>query len=247
LHGSVSSIPLTCALGEKLHDFVFKMLKASKEYEWMRYALLMLLVDLTDAEIRSFGRNVSQRQMRTVVEEEVGVEAKRHKVDTEIEMSEENSINNELSDHAMEDLTIPDADDAISDIIGPDDDAISDIIGPDGSATAIFAGVNDSPWAFVSPSTEFVSFSNFDRISPEQVDEYILRAATAVLIGMKDINPLFLSPVPSKNITEQTRFSTSLQWYFRLARYFYDRGEPLTHIFRFFDEAAIGEEEHYLK
>uniref|UniRef100_A0A914ZBD2 UBC core domain-containing protein n=1 Tax=Panagrolaimus superbus TaxID=310955 RepID=A0A914ZBD2_9BILA len=235
LHGSVSSIPLTCALGEKLHDFVFKMLKASKEYEWMRYALLMLLIDLTDAEIRSFGRNVSQRQMRTVVEEDIGVEAKRHKVDTEIEMSEENSINNELSDHAMEDLTIPET------------DALSDIVGPDGSATAIFAGVNDSPWAFVSPSTEFVSFSNFDRVAFEQVDENIFRAAVAVLIGMKDVNPLFLSPIPSKNITEQTRFSTLLQWYFRLARYFYDRGESLTHIFRFFDEATIGEEEHYLK
>jgi hypothetical protein len=159
----------------------------------------MLLVDLTDAEIRSFGRNVLHRQMRTVVEEEIGIEAKRHKPDTETEMSEENSINNELSDQTMEDLTIPDS------------DIFSDVIGPDGSITVAFAGVSDSPWAFVSPSTEFVSFSNFDRIAPEQVDDYILRSAVAVLIGMKDINPLFLQPIPTKNITENIRFSTSLQ------------------------------------
>ena len=128
------------------------VLNASKVADWMRYAVLMLLVDLTDAEIRTLGRNLSNRQMRAVLEdiEDIGIEAKRHKPDIEIEMSEENSINNEFSDHAMEDLTIPEAD--------PMPEVI---IGDEGSQTAVSAGVNDSPWAFVPPSVDFVSFAKF--------------------------------------------------------------------------------------
>ena len=64
---------------------------------------------------------------------------------------------------------------------------------------------------------------------------------------MKDSNPTFLVPTPNKDISEETRFAILIQWFYRLTRYFYDRGEPITHIFRYFDEALIGEEEHWSK
>lgn len=71
----------------------------STECDWLRHALLMLLVDLTDAEMRTIGRNIKERDLKIYEaykmdqqDDEAGIEAKRHKPDIEIEMSEGNFL-----------------------------------------------------------------------------------------------------------------------------------------------------------
>uniref|UniRef100_A0AC34RKZ8 UBC core domain-containing protein n=1 Tax=Panagrolaimus sp. JU765 TaxID=591449 RepID=A0AC34RKZ8_9BILA len=240
IHGSSVPIPLNRALGDTLYDLIFKLLKNSDEYEWMRHALLMLLVDLTDAEMRVFGRVAPQTEAKYEAykslneDEEMEVEAKRHKPDVDVEVSEDNSI-----------LTA-DQDQEMDDVMTPESVPVPDVYGPEGCKTAVASGILDQTWSFAQPTNEFVTFSHFDKPG-DDIDEWIIKAAMATLIGATETTEGFLQSKSDPSITYELRFNVLLNWMYRLARYYYDRGDSLTMIFHYFDEALKAEEDFYQK
>lgn len=247
-------------MGDKLYGLIFKckfsrqlflisvdalVLEESVECDWMRHALLMLLTDLTDAEMRTLGRNMNQKDKDTLSkyyeayktfpeEEEMEVEPKRHKLDVEIEMSEDNSILTVDQDQDMDEVTTPES------------VPVPEIYGPEGCKTAMASGILDPVWAFVPPSSELVTFSSFDKAG-DDIDELIIKAAMGTIIGAKEENTSFLEPENESGITFEMRFGVLMNWMYRLTRYYYDRGEPLTYIFHYFDEAVRAEDDYYKK
>ncbi|KAE9551922.1 hypothetical protein FO519_004881 [Halicephalobus sp. NKZ332] len=245
IHGSTAAISLSCALGDKLYGLIFKLLGESSECDWMRHALLMLLTDLTDAEMRTLGRNLNQKDKDSLSkyyeayksfpeEEEMEVEPKRHKLDVEIEMSEDNSILTVDQDQDMDEVTTPES------------VPVPEIYGPEGCKTAMASGIMDPVWAFVPPSSEIVTFSSFDK-SGDDMDELIIKAAMGTIVGAKEENEAFLEPENESGITFEMRFGVLMNWMYRLTRYYCDRGEPLSYIFHYFDEAVRAEDDYYKK
>uniref|UniRef100_A0A7E4VTD5 UBC core domain-containing protein n=1 Tax=Panagrellus redivivus TaxID=6233 RepID=A0A7E4VTD5_PANRE len=255
LHGAMVPISLTAALGDHLPKLIFKLIENNYVNDWMRHALLMLLIDLTDGEMRTLGRSTSKSDTESTLlsnlnaikekkdeegedTDDLGVERKRHKLDTDVEASEDNSI-------LGPDITI-DQDMDMEDVTSPETATPS--VDPPGavkSETAIACGVGDIAYAFEPETSEFVTFANFDKPDPDLLDDYILRAALATIIGAQIEDPDMFKTTFYPAEAEKTRIAVCLQYCYRLARMYIDRGDPPSLLWHYFDDAFACELAHY--